>query len=225
MQPRSSTPTGYEADYKSIEVGAHKRFTNKWSLVGSFSRPGPRSSARATSAAGNGGNYGPREPDAVRRLRQPAGFPDHAQRPHRASEFSAWNFKAHGTYEPGWGLRLTPIFRIQQGYPYGRVLRGHRHRAWQRSNFGRAEPITTNRMDTIKQLDIRAEKKLSLAGRLKLGLIFDVYNVFNANTELNLRATTGRLVISESGENIPTFGTPVTILPPRIARFSVRLEF
>jgi len=133
-----------------------------------------------------------------------------------------WNFKAHGSYEPGWGVRLTPVFRIQQGYPYGRIFAATVTGVSQ--NF-LAEPITTNRMETIKQLDFRAEKKVGLSNRLRLGLIFDAYNVFNANTELNIRAGTGRLTVSESGENIPTFGTPVTILPPRIARFSVRLEW
>jgi hypothetical protein len=31
--------------------------------------------------------------------------------------------------------------------------------------------------------------------------------------------------ISETGASVPTFGAPVTILPPRIARFSARLSF
>ena len=65
----------------------------------------------------------------------------------------------------------------------------------------------------------------ALSGRVKLGIMFDVYNVFNAHPELNIRATTGTLTISESAAVIPTFGTPVTILPPRIARISARLEF
>ena len=33
------------------------------------------------------------------------------------------------------------------------------------------------------------------------------------------------MTISETGENVPTFGSPVTILPPRIARFSARFSF
>jgi hypothetical protein len=49
--------------------------------------------------------------------------------------------------------------------------------------------------------------------------------VFNANPELNIRATTARLAISETGANIPAFNTPVTILPPRIARLSARLSW
>ena len=63
-----------------------------------------------------------------------------------------------------------------------------------------AEPLTAHRQETIKQLDFRAEKRFTLAGRVKLGMMFDVYNVFNANPELNIRSTTGRLAISEIGQ-------------------------
>ena len=73
-------------------------------------------------------------------------------------------------------------------------------------------------------VDLRIDKSFALKGRVKLGILFDVYNLFNANTELNIRSTTGRLAISRSA-TIPTFNTPLTILPPRIARISARLDW
>jgi len=152
------------------------------------------------------------------------GFPITPNGQTTPSEFTTWNFKIHGSWEPAWGLRLTPIFRMQQGYPYGRVFAATLNYGAQ--NF-QAEPITSHRLQTVKQLDFRAEKKIKLtsSGRAKLGVIFDVFNVLNANPELNIRAGTGTLTISESGSVIPTYNTPITILPPRIARISARLEW
>ncbi|PYQ25194.1 MAG: hypothetical protein DMF81_03100, partial [Acidobacteria bacterium] len=79
--------------------------------------------------------------------------------------------------------------------------------------------------DTIRQLDFRAEKQFSITKRARLTALLDVYNVFNAHPELNIRATTGILTISETSAVIPTFNTPTTILPPRIARISARLDW
>jgi hypothetical protein len=119
-------------------------------------------------------------------------------------------------------MRFTPIYRIQQGYPYGRVFTATVTGVSQ--NF-LAEDLLAHRMQTVKQLDLRAEKKLSLTGRVKLNVIFDVFNVFNANPEINILAGTGRTTILESGATIPTYGSVSTILPPRIARISGRLEW
>jgi hypothetical protein len=88
-----------------------------------------------------------------------------------------------------------------------------------------AEDLTAHRLQTVRQLDFRAEKKIRLTGRARLGVIFDLYNVFNANPELNINARTGTLTIGETGAVIPTFNAVTTILPPRIARLSARLEW
>jgi hypothetical protein len=88
-----------------------------------------------------------------------------------------------------------------------------------------AEALDAHRLETIKQLDLRLQKGFKLTGRAKLDVLFDVFNVFNANPVLNLTATTGRLTIAESGQAIPTMGAITTILPPRIARLSGRLSW
>jgi hypothetical protein len=222
---------GFEADYKSIELAATKRFTNKWSLVGSFlytwtDEFGSSYNGHGAAGAGAGLN-----PSLFSSFAAQVGAPVSPNDDIR-SEFTLWNFKMHGTWEPGWNVRLTPVLRIQQGHPYGRVFNATSGSGAPGSpgvNYGtqplRAEPLTAHRQDTVRILDFRAEKRFTLSGRVKLGVMLDVYNVFNANPELNIRATTGTLAISESGAVIPTFGTPVTILPPRIARISARLDF
>jgi hypothetical protein len=227
-------PDGYEADYKNIEVTANKRFANKWSLTASFlytwidefgsSYFG--SGAAGTATAAN--NF----PTLFSSFAGQVGYPLTAADLDTHNEFTVWNAKLYGTWEPAWGLRFTPVFKIQQGYPAGRVFNATATSGAPGSagtNYGtqqlHAEPINTLRMETFKQLDLRAEKQFTVHGRVKLGILLDLYNVFNANTEVNIRSTTGRLTISETATSIPTFNTPVTILPPRILRISGRLSF
>jgi hypothetical protein len=216
-------PDGFEADYKTLEVGLNKRFSGRWNLVSSFAVTWTQEFGTSYFGSGSGGNYGSSGSlfggfaGATAKPITPNGQVEQ-------TEFSQWNFKIHGSYEPGWGVRLTPVFRMQQGFPYGRVFSATVTGISQ--NF-QAEPITAHRLETIKQLDLRAAKVFNLTstGRAKLHVIFDLYNVFNANTELNIRATTGTLSISQTGTVIPAYATPVTILPPRIARLSGRIEW
>jgi hypothetical protein len=217
---RVHNPEGFKADYKSIEVAATKRFTRKWGLVGSFlytwtdefsslyysNRFGvtPVLTPSLFGGASGGGVFPVTPNDRIH------------------NEFTNWNVKLSGSYEPGWGLRFTPVYKAQSGMPYGRFINTT-------LNYGAqailVEPIGTRRQDTISIFDIRAEKKIRIAGRASFTVLVDVYNVFNSNVETDIRWSTGTLRIIETNTTIPTFGTPLNILPPRIARFSARFDW
>jgi hypothetical protein len=225
---RIFNPDGYEADYRTLELGASKRFSNRWSLVGSFAFTWTDEFGSSYFGTGAGNNVGTGG-SLFGGFANAAGFPITPNGTTSRVQFTQWNFKVHGSFEPGWGLRLTPVFRAQQGFPYGRVFTANVAGAGITTvsqNFAAEDPLL-RRMETVKQLDFRAEKKfrLTASGRAKLGVLVDVFNVFNANTVLNLSAQTGRITISETGANVPTFESPTTILPPRIARISARLEW
>jgi hypothetical protein len=227
-----NNPPGFEANYKNIEVSANKRYSHKWSLTASFLYTWVDEYGSSYNGSGSAGSTTGANPSLFSSFASQVGFPITAADLDTRNEFTVWNFKAFGSFEPAWGLRFTPVIKIQQGYPAGRVFNATSTSGitgGPGTNYGtqplHAEPLESHRMETIKQLDIRAEKSFTLTGRLKLGVLLDVYNVFNANAELNIRSTTGRLTINESGVNIPTFNTPVTILPPRILRISGRLSF
>jgi hypothetical protein len=225
-----TNPPGFEADYKSIELATSKRFSNRVSFTTSFIYTW--TDEYGTSYFGSGpGGAGGTQPSLFSGFAAQVGFPLTANDDTR-SQFTTWNYKFFGTWEPAWGLRLTPVFKLQQGYPYARVFNATSGSGAPGSagvNYGtqslKAQEIDANRMETISQLDLRADRTFKLGERVKLTVLLDVYNVFNANSELNIRGTTGRLTISETGASIPTFNTPVTILPPRIARLSARLSF
>ena len=74
--------------------------------------------------------------------------------------------------------------------------------------------LDTFRFDDIWNLDLRGSKTFSYQ-RLNMQLVADLFNVFNANTELNRQ----RNVPS------PAFGQLTQNLSPRILRFGVRLTF
>ncbi|MEO8362431.1 MAG: hypothetical protein ABI672_20555, partial [Vicinamibacteria bacterium] len=201
-------------------------FSKKWSMVSSFTNTWTSEFGSSYFGTGAGGNYGS-SGSLFGGFAGSTGFPITPNGKSEKSDFSQWNFKLFGTFEPAWGLRITPVFKVQQGYPYGRVFTASPAGAGATAvaqNFF-AEDLTAHRLETAKQLDFRADKNFKLTGRVKLSVIVDVYNVFNANTELNVRANTGTLTISQTGAVIPLFNTPTTILPPRIARLSGRLSW
>ncbi|MEO5763590.1 MAG: hypothetical protein ABIR28_14910, partial [Vicinamibacteria bacterium] len=211
---------GNTADYKSVEFALNKRFSHRWGMVASVINTWTSEFGTSYFGTGNGNNIA--GGSLFGGLANNSGIPITPNGLQDKSEFSTWNFKISGTFEPGYGIRLTPVFKSQQGYPYARVFAANAGGISQ--NFI-TESITAHRLETVKQFDIRADKRFKLTNRLSLNVLVDVFNVLNANTELNIRATTGTLTISETGSVIPQLGTPTTILPPRIARLSARLSW
>jgi hypothetical protein len=123
--------------------------------------------------------------------------------------FSMWTVKAHGTYDGPWGLRVTPHLRHQSGQPFGRTF-------VKRLNYGDvrilAEPIGTRRMAHVTLLDVRLERSFR-AGARRVAAFVDVFNLLNGNPEQNLSWSSG------------TFLRPLAIVPPRVARIGVRVNW
>jgi hypothetical protein len=128
------------------------------------------------------------------------------------NDFTNWNVKLSGSVDAGWGMRLTPVLKMQSGAPYGRVIAAN-------LNFNTAqlilvEPLGTRRQETVTVFDIRAEKQLRFGAKARIGLFLDLYNLMNSNTELNINWRAGA-----------AFEKPTTVLPPRIAKFGVKFNW
>jgi hypothetical protein len=192
---------GYEGTYKTIEIGANKRWSNKWSMVASYSYTWTDEFANAY--------YGNTFGSTVSQSSLFGGAPNNPN-DRTNNEFTNWNWKVHGTYEPAWGLRFTPVLKHQSGAPYGRYVSAA-------LNYGTqpilVEPIGTRRQENITVFDVRVEKQLRF-DRARLGLFLDVFNVTNANPAINITWVTG-----------PRYEFPTTVLPPRIAKFGVRFDW
>jgi hypothetical protein len=125
-------------------------------------------------------------------------------------EFRTWSAKISGTYEGPWGVRLTPYLRHQAGQPFGRTFTTT-------LNYGNvrilAEPIGTRRTDNVTIADVRVEKGVRVSGSHRIAGFVDVFNLFNANPEQTTSWSSG------------TFLRPLSIVPPRIARLGMKLDW
>jgi hypothetical protein len=179
-----------DSDFYTWELTANRRQTGRWSLLASFAKTWSRD-----SALGAGTSYTPNvfinTVDGV-------------------NQFTTWQSKVSGTLLLPRDVRLIPILRHQSGDPFGRTFQ-------QRFNYGtvaiKAEPRDAERSPNVTVFDIRGEKAVRLAAARIVGF-FDVYNVFNANTE--------QVITTSSGAS---WLRPIAITPPRIARIGTRIEW
>jgi len=193
---------GYEGTYKTLEFSANKRFTNRWGLNASFSYTW-------TNEFGNL-YFNNRFGTAVSNF---AFFGSYPLNPNEKTEndYTNWNGKLTGTVDVGWGINVTPVWKIQSGAPYGRYFNAT-------LNYGTqiilAEPIGTRRQDTVSVIDVRAEKQIRFATKARVGVFADVFNLMNSNTAVNLNWRAGS-----------SFERATTVLGPRIAKFGVKFDW
>ncbi len=124
--------------------------------------------------------------------------------------FTNWQAKVNVTLNLKYGIRLTPILRVQSGTPFSRTFVAS-------TNYGNAtimaEPYGGERTADIGLFDIRGEKEFRIGERIRLTGFFDVYNIFNTNGD--------QAVTTSSGSS---FLRPSAITPPRIARLGIKFQ-
>ncbi|MGE0813351.1 MAG: carboxypeptidase regulatory-like domain-containing protein [Vicinamibacterales bacterium] len=193
---------GYEGTYKTLEFSANKRYSNRWSALASFSYTW-------TNEFGN--NYfSNRFGTAVSNFSLFGSYPGNPNEKTQ-NDYTNWNGKLSGTVNAGWGVNVTPVWKVQSGAPYGRFFQA-------RLNYGNqlilAEPIGERRQDTVSVFDVRAEKQVRFASRAKAAVFVDLFNVFNSNTAVNINWRSGS-----------SFERATTVLGPRIAKFGVKFDW
>jgi hypothetical protein len=114
------------------------------------------------------------------------------------------------TIDAGWGLRVTPTFRIQSGQPFGRFFVAQLNYGAQRIL---TEPMNSERQPNIPLLDARVEREVPMHGR-KLSVFVDVFNVTNENTPVNVTWSSGA-----------SYLLPSVIVAPRIVRFGAKFDW
>jgi hypothetical protein len=181
------------ARYKTVEASVNRRYSNKWSASfgGSYTMLKDFFNSRPQDTPNNPG----------------------------VGDRSTWNFKATGSYDAPWGIRLSPVFRHQSGANYARTLTisapaGSGLTASTRSTVAYADATDDNREDNIYVFDIRAEKQLAFGSRVKLRLMFDAFNLGNSHASETIGRATGL-----------SFQKPALILAPRTARVGFRFIF
>ena len=195
----------YEGTYKTFELSANKRFAQRWGMNASFSYTW-------TEEFGNlyfNNRFGTAVPGGAFSF-----FGSYPTNPNERTfnEFTNWNAKFSGTVDAGWDLRITPVWKVQSGAPYGRFISAPFN--YNASQIILVEPIGTRRQETVSVVDFRVERQFRFATRARAGLFLDVFNALNANTAVNITWRSGA-----------AFEKATTVLGPRIAKFGVKFDW
>jgi hypothetical protein len=175
--------------YKTVEVSMNKRYGSRWS-------------------ASTGFGY-------TLLTDFPNGYPQNPNQP-GVDDRTLWNFKASGSYDAPGGVRISPVLRHQSGSNYARQVTMSAPTGSGLTATGTAylEPSNANREDNVWVFDVRAEKNVTLTGRLRIRLYFDAFNLTNSHASETISRNTGL-----------GYQKPSAILAPRTARVGFRFIF
>lgn len=192
---------GGDASYHTFEITGTKRMSNSWSLLASY---GYTKSFDNGSTAFQG--------NTVRQNALPATPNDKINTEDGKFAYGRQTIKLNGTWNmPWWGVSVSPMVRYQQGFPFGRTFAAT-------LSYGSvrflAEPMGTRHQDAITITDVRVEKTVKWGTHRDISAFFDIYNLTNANPAQNLQWSSGT-----------AFDRPLSIVPPRLARIGLKLNF
>jgi outer membrane receptor protein involved in Fe transport len=196
--------------YWGFEVLFNKRFSNRWQLLASYvysKSYGTMDNGQADDIGYGGSTYDP----------------------------NFWiNADGNSTYDPTHQLKIQASYQLPLGINFNAYFHANTGQAWttrfrtRTFNQGRitffVEKRGSNHYPMQKQLDLRLEKTFTIAAKYRLGVIFDVFNVFNEDTINSWGTRIGYdwnpgTYASTSGHDL--YG----IVLPRQARVGLRLIF
>jgi len=200
-----SNPEPARRNYTGFEVVLNKRFSHNWQLLASYVY------AKSTGLIGtdfddswSGTSYFD-NPNA--HINAEGRFP--YERRHQ--------FKLQGTVRLPFGILFSSYFRAMSGRRYTRLIRS--------SDLGldlnqgnvtiNAEPRGSRGLPAQYILDLRVEKEFRVKDLFRIGLLADMFNVFNANTATSVETL--------SSSPSYTFEEVTGILDPRIVRLGIRV--
>jgi hypothetical protein len=190
-----------DQSFKSLDVSLFKRLSNRWQVLVSYSatkKDIPLVSGTASEATGQNVLSADLNPNAEI---------------FTADRNWEWTAKLSGVYILPAQISVSAQFEHESGVPFARqvLFRGGRTIPSITLN---TEEIGARRLPHTNQVDLRVEKSFTIRQGQRLGVRVNVFNALNSNTVLS--------VIRQSGG---TFLRPTSIMPPRIAEFSVSYTY
>jgi len=186
--------------YTGIEFLVNKRFSNKWQFMASYVFSKARGNVDNSSVTGAGTTQLFELPNnqifADGRL---SGDPTHM-------------LKLQGSVVLPFGINLNANFHLITGNTYTMKVKLPDSVDLNRTEVF-VEPRGSHRYPTQTNLNLRLEKTFNLGANRRIGLIFDVFNLFNEG------------FVTEYDEVQPTFETVLTLTRPRAFRAGLRFWF
>lgn len=222
-----------ETWYRALALSARKRFADRWQFLASYTL----SKAEDTSAdyqsffipQDNGRGRNPNDPNGL-----PLGFSPHAERGPSLQD-QRHRFVISGAVEPGAGFTISAIATLASGRPYnilaGADLNGdgnggatapdrpRRNPADQATAIGRNAAL----LPPQYTVDLRIGRRTPLAGRARLDLMLEMFNLFNRTNYTNVDNIYG--TEAYPGRPLPTFGQFTEAAPPFQAQLAARITF
>lgn len=123
-----------------------------------------------------------------------------------------WQYKALGSFAFPHGVNFSASVRVTKGEPHGRTL--NTTGLTQGTITLTVEPQGTFFYSTVKLLDLRLAKSLTLGRFGKIEGLLDLFNINNSPA-----------VLGRNNQTEASVGNVLTTVNPRIARFGVRWTF
>jgi outer membrane receptor protein involved in Fe transport len=210
-------PAEYGRRYRGLEVLFNKRFSRRWQVLASY----VRARARGTVDNGTSSDIGWGSHDSLT-----PGDPNYWINADGDSTYVPTHMvKLQGTYiVPGLELAINAYFRAVSGHAWTTRFTSPLLAQGRVTVF--AEPRGSGRYPMDRTLDVRLEKVFTIGAKYRLGLIADVFNVFNADTVLDWGTVLGRdYDPAMAGDSLTGGHALYAITTPRRARLGVRLMF
>jgi hypothetical protein len=222
-----------ETWYRGLALSLRKRFSSGHQFLASYTW----SKAEDTSADFQS-VFIPQDNGRGRDPNDPAGLPldfDPESEKGPSLQDQRHRFVASGSYFLPWDVAVSSIITLASGRPYNIIagfdLNGDGNGGAtppDRPRQNPADPATSiernaGGLPNEYAVDIRIAKRLSLGGRTRADLIFEVFNLFDNTNYTNVDSVFGTGAYPSSP--LPTFGQFTEAGPPRQAQLAVRVLF
>jgi hypothetical protein len=220
-----TTRPDYSRKYSGLELTLMKRLSNRWMSRGAFTYNNTKEYLDSSAALGN-----PTRTDSSTALLSGPQLDGglYAIRSSGSGKGDTiigakWQVIVNSLVQLPWNVELAGAFFARQGHP--RPIIFSRTLGFDGSTrvLATGQEVETTRYPTVKNLDLRLAKNVKL-GKSTVVLSGDVFNVFNANTELN-RGRRASSAAYNPATKAGAFGRLDEILNPRVVRFGVRFQF
>ncbi len=207
-----TNPSSAKREYRALEITANKRLSNRWQALGSF--------VISRSAGLIGTSFG-----ASTSISALYNRPDSLINAFGNLESNRpYQLKFQGLYQARWGINVSGFYLFQSGAPFTQQqqITAAVDPATGKLVALRGGPVTidverlgNHRLQNFQQLDLKVEKEFKV-GYGHLGLIADVFNLFNADTVTAVRSRSRGTIV---------FGDPTNFQTPRQIRLAGRYFF